>query len=172
MRDFSFEEICKNLKAKFKKDCKNLHRSTIQTWARSSRWDLDKADLAKKAIKKAKATQIKELDDFKETLEDYHAESYLMDADLRKHTFKKLLAYLESMNIDALNAKFFLDVFRVSTNNIARLYAIANGDKDDEPLLDDLLKMRGQKLIYENTVNESNEISTKAIPISGKEIKS
>jgi hypothetical protein len=75
------------------------------------------------------------------------------------------------MKIDALNAKFFLDVFRVSTNNIARLYAIANGDKDDEPLLDDLLKMRGQNLIYENTLNESNEISPKAIP-SGKEIKS
>lgn len=150
LKNQSLEEIATALKTKWKKDCKNIHRSTIQTWIKKENWEKEKSKIAGNAIKKGKEIkkQTKNNDDsedLKKFLEDYKAESYQVDSELRAKTYLKLKSFVDSTEINILNAKLFLDIFRISTSNIARLFEIANPNQDDDLLLDELLKIRGTK---------------------------
>lgn len=154
MQDLSLDEILKQLKHRFKSACKTLHRSTVQSWIKSGNWDKDKRDIVSKAIEKAKTqpapvalpieTRFIKDDDLKKVLEDYHSVSYQYDTLLRRLTFEKLFDYLNGQQVNYLNVQTFLDVFRISTANVARLFKIASDNKKDDELLDDLLKMRGE----------------------------
>jgi hypothetical protein len=147
LQNQSLEEIANALKTKWKKDCKNIHRSTVQTWIKKENWEKEKSKIASSAIKKAKTKKLTEnndnLEDLKRFLDNYQAESYEVDSELRAKTFIKLKSLVDSTDINLLNARLFLDIFRISTSNIARLHEIANPKDDDNKLLDELLKIRG-----------------------------
>lgn len=147
LKNQSLEEIATVLKTKWRKDCKNIHRSTIQVWIKKENWEKDKNKIASKAIKKAKDKKTTKNNDnekdLKEFLEKYQAESYEIDSELRAKTYLKLNAFVNQTEINILNAKLFLDIFRISTSNIARLHELANLRDNDDLLLDELLKIRG-----------------------------
>jgi len=149
LKNQSLEEIANALKTKWKKDCKNIHRSTIQVWIKKENWEKEKNKIASKAIKKAKTNkQTKNNDDsedLKKFLEKYQAESYEIDSQLRARSYLKLISLVESTQINLLNARLFLDIFRISTSNIARLHELANPKDNDDLLLYELLKIRGIK---------------------------
>jgi hypothetical protein len=68
-----------------------------------------------------------------------------MDSELRLIAHQKLKTYFDSAECEVLTVKQFLEVFKISTMNIIKLYEIAKGREPVDELLDDLLKMRGQK---------------------------
>jgi|688.fasta_scaffold524945_1 hypothetical protein len=148
MKGKSYQEISNYLKSTFKKETKNLHRSTIEKWASAGLWIEDKAKIAKKALRKAKSKKPEEKpkkENISKLLVQYHADSYEMDSELRLLAHEKLKSYFDSTECESLTIKQFLEVFKISTTNIIKLYEIAKGREPVDELLDDLLKMRGQK---------------------------
>jgi hypothetical protein len=143
----SYEEISNQLKSTFKKETKKMHRSTIEKWASAGAWIEDKAEIAKKALRKAKSKKPEEKpkeENFAELLSKYHADSYEMDSELRLLAHEKLKTYFETAECEVLTVKQFLEIFKISTMNIIKLHEIAKGREPVDELLDDLLKMRGQ----------------------------
>lgn len=142
LKNQSLNEIVSALRSRYSKACNGLHRSTVDVWVKKGGWEKDKARIAEGAIKKATS---KLVDSFENELENYHAESYEMDSKLRQQSYKKLQDFIQNNPCDIYTVRVFADVFRISTANIVKLWEIAKGGKDDNPLLDELLKMRGNK---------------------------
>lgn len=144
IKNLSLDNIVIELKKAFGQDVEKLHRSQVDYWARKNKWKEEKKEIAQNGIQKGKEKQKKKVS-LRTELENYHAENYDMDSNLRIETYNKLLTFIQNVEIDAFNARFFADVFRISTGNIVKLWEIAKSQNDDVPLLDELLKMRNKK---------------------------
>jgi len=145
LKGLSLEKIQQALINEFK--INGLHRSNVDYWVRKYKWNEEKKEIVKNGIQKGKKKSEKNIKkkNLSSELEDYHAENYDMDSNLRIESYFKLKKFLENTDIDVFNARLFADVFRISTGNIVKLWEIAKTKNDDVPLLDELLKMRGKK---------------------------
>lgn len=146
MQNLSLEIITEHLKATFKRACKGLHRSTVQTWIKRFDWEVERSALIKKAMAKSKGVQVAASAEPQTALVEYHAESYKMDSELRGIVFNKLKVYFTQNECTALTVRLFIDVYRISTANLVKLFELIKDDDDNE-LLDDLLKIRGLKTL-------------------------
>jgi replication initiation and membrane attachment protein DnaB len=142
MQNLSLDVITKHLKDTYRKACKSLHRSTVQTWIKRFDWEVERSEIVKKGLVKKTIGKIEESDKPDNALIEYHAESYKIDSDLRKIVYEKLLLYFQYTECTVLNINRFIDVYRISTVNIVKLFELTKKD-DDDILLDDLLKIRG-----------------------------
>ena len=139
LQNLSLGKIVKQLKSEYPKACQNLSRSNVDYWAIG--WREDRKNLATKSISKAKK---KVVPDLQKDLENYHAESYEMDANLRIESYHKLIQFVRNTNCDIFTVKIFADIFRISTANVVRLWEISKDNKDSGQLVYEILKLRGQ----------------------------
>jgi len=145
MRFLSLADIAETLKKRYPKVCEGLHRATVDTWVKAGKWDDERADLTKRGIIKAQG--VEDDTELKELLENYVAENYDIDSKLRKESFQKLYEFIkQTPSNDLFSIRLMAEIFRTSTNNIIRLHEIAQGKRDPEATLDDLLRFRGEKI--------------------------